>query len=88
VPTGSVGTKDLEMTIRVGPEGNLVKASSCGYAKLVLLPTKTTNFAISVNRSMSTLVIMLTLMAKNGSSVSNVTSGFIVTVKCKMVILT
>lgn len=83
--TGFAGIKVLAMTTNHGQEGNLGKASSCGSASPVPVLTKTTSSVISVSRSMLTLEIMLISTAKNGSNVSNVTSGFIVLAKCKMV---
>ena len=73
------------MTISHGREGNSVKASSCGSVNPVRQHTKITNSVTSVNRSMLTLEIMLTLMDKNGFNASNVTNGFTAAVKSKMV---
>ena len=86
--TDFVGIKVLATMTSRGPVGSLVKVSSCGSANLAHVHTKITNSATSANRSTSTLEIMLTLMAKNGFNVSNVTSGCTVAAKCKMVSLT
>ena len=86
--TDFVGIKVLATMTNLGLEGNLVKASLCGFANHVLKHTKITNSVTSVNRSMLTLEIMLILMVKNGCNVNNVINGFTVTVKFKMVILT
>jgi hypothetical protein len=81
-----VDIKGLATTTNLGPEGNLVKASSCGFVSHVLMHTKIINSATFANRSMSILEIMLISTVKNGFNVNNVISGFTVTAKSRMVL--
>ena len=46
-----VDTKDLEIMTNHGQEESSAKESSCGFAKLVQMLTKTTNSVISVSKS-------------------------------------
>lgn len=80
--------KASETMTNHGQEENLEEVSSCGSASYVHAHIKIISSATSVNRSMLRLEITQTLMDKNGSSANNVTSGFTVAVKSKVVILT
>lgn len=53
-----------------GLEESLAKANSCGFVNHALMPTRTTNSVISVNKFMWKQEPMLILMVKNGFNVN------------------
>lgn len=81
---GYVKIRALEMKINLGLAENLEKGNLYGFANRAQKLIKIISIAISANRFTLILVIMLTLMVKNGYNVNIAKNGFIRIVKCKM----